>query len=303
MTSEVKHESISNEINNYFDNLSYTQQYNYDIWITIILIILAISIFLYFFVTNKLQSFKRDWPKYKCNPFFMPFAAIINPSVNLSALESISKNFTQCMDNKNYELGLLVEKPINNAMNSLSGVFDFASEMTSEIQKSILFIFNLLIQLYNFVLQKLSAVINELNLLFISIVNVFGHFLAIVTSFYYMLTLFITNLKLLLLVFVISFFIIPVLVTIILTITLWGFFTAITYKMFYSLPPANIIFIILFAIFLILATVSTILMIIFIFIFIVMSEFVVNVLGQSTPEIPSSEIIDNENSDTENSDS
>ena len=168
---------IKNKINNYYNNLSYSEEYSNDIWLTTIIIILTIAIFLYFYITNKLQTFKRDWSKYQCNPFYMPFAAIINPQPDQSAMEYTSKNFSQCMDKKNYEIGLIVQKPINNAMDSFFGLFDFFTDMAEEIQTFLLFIFELLIKLYEFIISKIKRIIDEINKIFISVSNVFGNIL------------------------------------------------------------------------------------------------------------------------------
>lgn len=297
LVSKEKKTIVTN-INSYFNNLSYSEEYSYDIWLTIILIILTISIFLYFFIINKLQSFKRDWPKYKCNPFFMPFAAIINPPIDQSGLEYTAKNFSQCLDEKNRELGLLVQEPINNAMGSLFGVFDFASEMAEEIQKFILFIFNLLIQLYNFIIERLSKVINELNLIFISIVNLFGHVLAFFTSIYWMLALLLSSLKLVVAAMAMGFLLGIVIPSIVTTIVAWNIFAGLILLFFSVLPYSGpFLFLAWLAaiiaasavIALIFAIVSTIFMIIVIIIYIIIARFVADVLKHTTPTVPEDE--------------
>lgn len=292
--------TIATNINSYFNNLSYTQEYSYDIWLTVILIVLTILIFLYFFIINKLQSFKRDWPKYKCNPFFMPFAAIINSPKNQSGLEYTAKNFSQCMDEKNRELGMIVQEPINYAMESLFSVFSFLGEMSEEIQKFIIFIFDLLIQLYNFIIQKFSKVINELNLIFISIINLFGHVLAVFTSIYWVLVLLISSLKLFISAMVMGFLLGIVIPSILVTIGAWNTFVGLILSLSLVKPFSGpflfliwLVIIILAAIpvALIFAIVSTIFMIIVIIIYIILAIFSADVLKHTTPSVPEDESI------------
>jgi len=291
--------TIATNINSYFNNLSYTQEYSYDIWLTVILIVLTILIFLYFFIINKLQSFKRDWPKYKCNPFFMPFAAIINPPKNQSGLEYTAKNFSQCMDEKNRELGMTVQEPINYAMESLFSVFSFLGEMSEEIQNFIIFIFGLLIQLYNFIIQKFSKVINELNLIFISIINLFGHVLAVFTSIYWILVLLISSLKLFISAMVMGFLLGIVIPSIVITMIAWNVFVGLMFLLSVSVPFSGpflflgwlVYFLISISIpiALIFAILSTIFMIIVIIIYIILAIFSADVLKHTTPSVPQDE--------------
>ena len=290
--------TITTNINSYFNNLSYTQEYSYDIWLTVILIVLTILIFLYFFIINKLQSFKRDWPKYKCNPFFMPFAAIINPPKNQSGLEYTAKNFSQCMDEKNRELGMIVQEPINYAMESLFSVFSFLGEMSEEIQNFIIFIFDLLIQLYNFIIQKFSKVINELNLIFISIINLFGHVLAVFTSIYWILVLLVSSLKLFISAMVMGFLLGIVIPSILVTIAAWNIFVGLILSLIlvqpFSGPFLFLIWLVIIIaaaipIALIFAILSTIFMIIVIIIYIILANFSADVLKHTSPSVPEDE--------------
>lgn len=286
---------IKNNINNYYSNLSYSEEYSNDIWLTIIIIILTIAILLYFYITNNLQTFKRDWSKYQCNPFFMPFAAIINPQPDQSPMEYTSKNFSQCMDKKNYEIGLIVQKPINSAMDSIFGLFNFFTDMVEEIQGFVLFIFELLIRLYEFIISKIKRIIDEISHIFISVSNLFGNILAFFTTIYWMLVLFISSLKLLFAAAAMGFLLGLVIPSIIITVKLWtltviSFFVWIANTPWPWFVPLQLLWIIL----LILAVISTIMMIILLVVYSILCKFVEEVLKETTPYAPtSSEVPEN----------
>ena len=281
---------IKNKINNYYNNLSYSEEYSNDIWLTTIIIILTIAIFLYFYITNKLQTFKRDWSKYQCNPFYMPFAAIINPQPDQSAMEYTSKNFSQCMDKKNYEIGLIVQKPINNAMDSFFGLFDFFTDMAEEIQTFLLFISELLIKLYEFIISKIKRIIDEINKIFISVTNVLGNILGFFTSIYHMLVLFLSSLKLLIAAASMAFLLTIVTPSIAVTVSLWAITLSAGVAWLTNTPwPWFLALKILWIILLILAIISTIIMIILLVVYEIMAKFVREALKETVPSPPTIE--------------
>ena len=59
--------NLLNNINSYFDNISYSEHYNNDIWFTIIIFIVVICIAIYFYIISSLRSFKKNWQENKCN--------------------------------------------------------------------------------------------------------------------------------------------------------------------------------------------------------------------------------------------
>ena len=72
---------IKDSINNYYENLTYTQEYMYDIWITIIIFLIVLIFVMYFYIKNTILSQKTTWNINKCNPLYMPFASLINPDI------------------------------------------------------------------------------------------------------------------------------------------------------------------------------------------------------------------------------
>ena len=293
--TDPENNGLINNINNYFNNLSYSQEYSKDILISVILIIIVFGIFLFFLILNKLRTLRKNWPIHKCNPFYMPFAGIINPQTNQSAFKYATQNVTECMDEKNQELGLMVEKPINNSLKSLFSVFDFAKELVKEVKTFIIFIFDLIIQFFKLIFQKIYALINELNLVFISITNLFGHLLAIFGTFYHALILFIRSLELVLAAMVMGWLGGMVIPAIIVTIIAWGGFVGMI-GVFFALKSfirrfpwlGWIIAAYLFSIMImfVFAIIATIFMLIVLVIYMIFAEFVSRALRKTPANAP-----------------
>ena len=75
----------NNKINNlqekfkqYFDEMTYFEKYNVDIWITIVAILIVVFIVMYVLIGSRISIEKLNWEKNKCNPFYMPFGKHIN---------------------------------------------------------------------------------------------------------------------------------------------------------------------------------------------------------------------------------
>ena len=293
--TDPENDGLINNINNYFNNLSYSQEYSKDIFITSILLIIVLVIFLYFFVINKLRSIRKHWAIYKCNPFYMPFAGIINPQSDKSAFNYATQNLNECMDEKNQELAALAEGPINNSLQSLFNVFDFAKELVKKVKDFIIYIFNILIMFFNIIIQKIFAVINELNVIFISVVNLLGHVLAIFGTFYHMLILFVRSLELVLAAMVMGWLGGMVIPAIIITIIAWGGFAGMI-GIFFALKSlirrlpwmkwllAAFLFSIM--IMFIFAIIATIFMLIVIVIYEIFADFVTRALRKTPADVP-----------------
>ena len=85
-------------------------------------LIFVISIFL------RLQEIRKNWPKYRCNPVYMPFA------------DDVSKNFTHCVQNmqSNY-MGYLLQ-PIWSTISSMQSMATDTMGSLQNFRKMIAFI-------------------------------------------------------------------------------------------------------------------------------------------------------------------
>jgi hypothetical protein len=67
-----------------------------------------------------MKSLKNDWDEVRCNPFLMPFAAMIHQDEGVSAIEYTQKNFENCLNDTMRPLAKVSLKPLNNIAGILS---------------------------------------------------------------------------------------------------------------------------------------------------------------------------------------
>jgi len=120
-------------------------------WINFIYINLAFAIYIAgIFYLNSVQEIKKNWPQYRCNPFYMPLS------------DNIEKDFTYCVQNiQSNFMGYLLQ-PITYISASLTGV---SSSFMNEI--------NMVRAMFNKIRTFVSSIIQ----------SVFGVFLNLVIEF------------------------------------------------------------------------------------------------------------------------
>lgn len=67
-----------------------------NIYISLFIILFSLFLVGYFNIKYHLKNIKKDWPKHRCNPIYMPFASMINQDPNISSLDYTSSNFSYC---------------------------------------------------------------------------------------------------------------------------------------------------------------------------------------------------------------
>ena len=102
-SAHVNSNSSSHNLNQRIEKLyakgGYSARYGQDVWLTIVLMISAVFTTIYFCIKSQLAPIKANWPKYRCNPLFFPFAGLIASSPHENAFEYTGKNFDYCTQN------------------------------------------------------------------------------------------------------------------------------------------------------------------------------------------------------------
>jgi len=191
---EENKQKISENIVNIFDSLSYSEDYNFDIWITIIAFIITIFIAGYFYIKNKIRVQKTDWDDKKCNPLFMPFADTIKN--NDSSKTETTDNFKECLNNVNYGIAMEVKSPIDAAMDIMLSIFGVLASGFSGVVNFITYLFSIIIQLFRVIIERLKVIVDNVRVQFIYIENFFQSIIGIITDIYYTITILIDSIKL-----------------------------------------------------------------------------------------------------------
>jgi nitrate reductase NapE component len=192
--TEENNKVISNKIIKIFDELPYSEDYNFDIWITIIAFIITIFIAGYFYIKNKIRVQKTNWDDEKCNPLFMPFADIIKN--NDSSKSETIDNFKECLNNVNYGIAMEVKNPIDAVMNIMLSIFGVLATGFSGVVNFITYLFSIIIKLFSVILEHLKVIVDNVRVQFIYIENFFQSIIGIIADIYYTLTILIDSIKL-----------------------------------------------------------------------------------------------------------
>jgi hypothetical protein len=283
MDSQPKSDTskLTDKINKYFENISYSDLYNNDIWFTIIMFLIVFVVALYFFIISSLRAYKNSWEEYKCNPVLMPFAAVINSDkTNGDNIGYTINNFSECMKVLNAEVAEEAKKPIDSITASIRGFFGLLYSLFISVQQFIVYLFTLIISLYTLIENKLKQLLSHIKLIFMNTNDFFGKILSIFTVMYYTIILVVRSWKLIFAVFVLGWLVSIVIPT---SITVMTFLISLITCLisFFTLQPIFIVgslislgFIPLIIIFGISYVVTLILFILFLLIYVKFAEFV-----------------------------
>lgn len=192
--------TVTEKIEKIYEKITYFSKYGFDVWISIMIVLIFLILVSYFNIINHIQPIRKNWITERCKPEVMPFAGIINPSnsKSTSGLEFTQKNFVDCQQNVldkitgeilspfNDQLGLLgVAQMINStAINDIRGIISVVRDKIGEISKSIFAI----IAMGTVPVQKTTTNVSDMTSKTMGILSVllnvvFGTYDIIVTSF------------------------------------------------------------------------------------------------------------------------
>ena len=179
--------NIQDNIINYYDNLTFYQKHENDIWITIILIFLTITISIYYLIINYLKSQKNNFEEIKCNPIFMPFVSFIKSDTFDENF--VKDNMKSCFDNIAFDIGLDLKSPINFIIGIIKGIFITIITLVLSILNFMLYIFSIILKIILWVFERFQLLLMESNIGFISILEFTNKLLAMLTTAFYTLIL------------------------------------------------------------------------------------------------------------------
>lgn len=78
---------------------SYLSSYGSDIIFSIVIIYIYSVAITYYYVKNHIPQLRKNWPKDRCNPLYMPFASLVVKNSKDTANKIIEDNFSGCINN------------------------------------------------------------------------------------------------------------------------------------------------------------------------------------------------------------
>lgn len=206
---------LEKKISDYFENASYDELYNNDIWFTLIVFIIVLIIALYFYIKSTLVAYRNSWEEHKCNPILMPFASVINSDkvYDNNDLEYIMNNFNECLNILNEEVATDAKKPLNSILSYISNFFGILYTAFLGIKGFILYLFSLIVYFLNLINNSIQNVLLQIKLFFMNINDFLGKILSVFTVIYYTIILLIRSWKLMFAVLVMGWllsFVVPI---------------------------------------------------------------------------------------------
>ena len=120
-----------------YDNKGFLDKYGGSTFVTIITLLVFFIAISYFYVMSNVKHIKKNWVKERCSPTVIPFAGLINKSLDKGAMESTSENFTQCINNILFGVAKNSFSPIEYATSSVGAVIKGLMENINNIRRKI----------------------------------------------------------------------------------------------------------------------------------------------------------------------
>jgi len=232
MKNEDEFKFLQNNIKFYFNDESYYSKYSFDIWFTILAIVIVIYIVLYVYFSSRIGIEKVNWEKNKCNPFYMPFGAKINNGSDKFNENNLNNCFNGLMNN----IAVDVVSPINSISNMFNELFKFLAALGSQIFSYITYLINRILDIFKYLIQILENLLGVSVGIFSRINNFIGNVLGVLTVIYYKLLLIIDSIKLILPMFGLSF-LVGIIVPSILSFVITCIVLAVFYVIAVTLSP------------------------------------------------------------------
>jgi hypothetical protein len=129
------------------------------------------------------KNIQENWPEYRCNPLYMPFASTLAP-VPTTARE----NFSYCLSDYMKSAGPALTQPISyvqSATLALMGTMTESNEKSAEQQSDFSHSVN---DLFKGLFSVIGGMIAQFNIMLIKIIDIQGKMMASVTVVMYLVS-------------------------------------------------------------------------------------------------------------------
>ena len=79
-----------------YEKGSYLQEYGHYVILAVVIILVTLFVVGRLHLSEIASHARSNWPMYRCNPIYAPFAGMINPTDGETSLETTAKNFEYC---------------------------------------------------------------------------------------------------------------------------------------------------------------------------------------------------------------
>jgi len=118
MDSENKEEKIKKMVK----NITYFDQYSGSVFLFIVITLVLLFAVSYCYIMSIIQPIQENWPIYRCKPYVIPFAGLINTPAGTTATDFTKQNFDYC-----------TQSILQNITGDAVAPLTFATKATAEI--------------------------------------------------------------------------------------------------------------------------------------------------------------------------
>ena len=155
-------------INKTYDKLSYFDLYGGSVFICIVLISLLVLYMQYAKISMNIEPVKRDWPKHRCNPIYMPFAGYIMRPKGVSWVEFAGNNANYCINDMFTNIVSNFTNPIKFILYPILGMWKIIFSVLQSIRKMFLSIRDKLKQVVANLMNRVSGFVIVIQQIIIS---------------------------------------------------------------------------------------------------------------------------------------
>jgi hypothetical protein len=156
--------------------------------ILIIILVIIIGTIAYGLIlySTKKKEILENWPDYRCKPYIIPIAGLINSDI------STTENYSQCLSSQNSSLFKTLLGPIYVIINKIIGILEGLIKANQNIRKFILYLRNSLRNIANDAFLKLrntyirlSYLYNRFKRLFLKLFFMFSNIFNVIKYIFY----------------------------------------------------------------------------------------------------------------------
>jgi hypothetical protein len=127
-------DSFYEKINNLYEKSGFLEKFGGSIVMTVIIFLVFFILLSYYYIKSKMTDIQQNWSEEKCNPAVIPFAGLINPPKDGSAMDYTTENFNQCLNNTLEGVADIAMEPVNYSVAMANSFFDGVNDAINGIR-------------------------------------------------------------------------------------------------------------------------------------------------------------------------
>ena len=153
-----------------------------DILLAVLIIFVYLCTYAYLKVRANSNFIRENWPKYRCNPSYMPFAGMVMQPTDMSNSDYTQTNFEYCFQNIMNGVAKSFMEPLYYTQSLAGKLLNGIANALNNIRKLINYIRNALSTVFAEIMARTLNVMQPIMMIIIKIRDVIGKMQGLVTS-------------------------------------------------------------------------------------------------------------------------